>query len=387
MQSKRILVVQYSSRLDGSAFSGLLLANGFRESGWDTHVAFAMEGPIIQRYRDHQHATYIVSHKNWLRRRKSHQFMKDFVLEYRKGSEFRDLIDSINPDIIYINTAVSLAAAVAAKKSNIQVVWHIREMFADIGGEMQAPDWARKHIQTLIGYLSDKIVANSKATAQNFFDDPADKSIEIIPNAINEDFFLENIPHTDTENEISLPEEKCIIGVPATLRPMKGHPFLLNSLAPLLHSNKDVVLAITGDGVDEYVVELKRLVEDLQIAEQVIFLGWISDMKQFYQKCTIICIPSRAEPFGRTVIEAQASRLPVVATAVGGITEIITDGKDGLLVDYGDSEQLRESIKHLIEDKDLRRSLAASAYKSAYKKYHEKIYKKRIVQLTETMMF
>ena len=68
----------------------------------------------------------------------------------------------------------------------------------------------------------------------------------------------------------------------------------------------------------------------LASADRIHFVGWVEDMPAFYRACDMVCIPSRAEPFGRTAIEAFAVGTPVVATAVGGLQEIVEDERTGL---------------------------------------------------------
>jgi len=67
-QSESVLIVQRNSALDGSAHSGLLLADGLRKAGWDTRIAFGFEGPMTERYAAAGHEVSVVPHENWLRR-------------------------------------------------------------------------------------------------------------------------------------------------------------------------------------------------------------------------------------------------------------------------------------------------------------------------------
>ena len=88
-QAPRVLVVQRSANLDGSAFSALLLANGFRDAGWKVLVAFGFEGPIIERFWQAGHEAMVTPHNNWLRRDSIPRFLKDYLAEWRGASAFR----------------------------------------------------------------------------------------------------------------------------------------------------------------------------------------------------------------------------------------------------------------------------------------------------------
>lgn len=381
-RTKSVFIVQRSSSLDGSAYSGLLLANGLREAGWDTHVAFGHEGPIIEQYASAGHVTYVVPHENWLRRGQTHQFLKDGWLEWRKARSFSALIREIAPDVVYLNTIVSLSGAIAARQSNVPCVWHLREMFSDVGGEMHAPSWAIPLVRWVVRTHADRLVANSEATAHNLLGNYAGE-VTIVPNAVRSAFFEEDRTREEARAALGLDPAELIIGVPGTLRPMKGHPFFLNSVAPLLHERGNLRVAITGEGASDFAARMKEKIRCLGIGEQVKFLGWVEDMPAFYRACDLVCIPSRAEPFGRTAIEAFAVETPVVASSVGGLETIVTDKETGLLVPYGEESALSDTLRCLLDAPELRRELAQNARQAAEKNYHEQVYKRRIEALVE----
>lgn len=381
---KRILIVQHSSALDGSAHSGLLLADGFREAGWETHVAFGFDGPIIERYATSGHETYVMPHENWLRRGRTHRFVKDVWFEWKEAKPFASLIDELSPDVVYLNTVVSLAGAVAARRRGVPCIWHLRELFSDVGGEMHAPGWARPLVRGVIRQHAQQLVANSHATARNILGKAAGAAT-VVPNAVRAAFFENGQTKKAAREQLDVPLERQVIGVPGTLRPMKGHPFFFRAVAPLLRASPEVMVAVTGGGEDAYVDRLKAQVETLGIDEQVQFLEWVEDMPAFYRACDVACIPSVAEPFGRTVIEAFAAETPVVATAVGGIREIVADGETGLLVAYDNDASLRDALRRCLQDRALRDRLRQKAREQAEAEYHEAIYKRRLVDLTEVL--
>jgi len=378
--SGRTLVVQRSSVPDGSAHSGLLLANGLRERGWDTHVAFGFEGPMIERYAASGHEASIVPHENWLRRDSTHQFAKDVWLEWRKAEAFERLIDEVRPDVVYVNTLVSLAGAVAARRAGVRCIWHLREMFSDIGGEMRAPGWAIPLVRGVLQRHADHLVANSAATACNLLGEGAEEAT-VIPNAVRGAFFEEDRSRQEARSVFGLAPEGPVVGVPATLRPMKGHPFFFEAVAPVLRERRSVQVAVTGEGRADFTARLEEQIRGLGIQNRVEFLGWVSDMPAFYRACDLVCIPSRAEPFGRTAIEAFAVGTPVVATAVGGLRDIVTDGVTGRLVPYGDESELAAAMRELLDQPELSQKMTANARQTASDQYHERAYNKRIMEI------
>lgn len=379
---RSVLVVQRSSNLDGSAFSGLLLADGLREAGWETHVAFGFDGPIIEKYEAAGHHVYTAPHDNWLRRSRTPQFMKDVWVEWQRASDLEPLLSEAGPDVVYLNTVVSLTGAVAARRAGCQCVWHLREMFADAGGEMHAPEWATPLVRRIICHYADQVVANSRATARNLLGPDANRAVTI-PNAVRSSFFDETRSPREARRALDIADAGIVIGVPGTIRPMKGHSFFIRAIAPLLRNRNDVHVAITGGTEGDYAAQVRAQVQRLGVGDEVQFVGWTRDMPGFYRACDVICIPSRAEPFGRTVIEAFAVGTPVVATAVGGIRETVDPETTGLLVPYGEDEALRASLQRLLDAPELRQKMSANARQAAEEEYHERVYKGRIAALIE----
>jgi glycosyltransferase involved in cell wall biosynthesis len=162
---------------------------------------------------------------------------------------------------------------------------------------------------------------------------------------------------------------------------MKGHPFFFEGVVPILRERSELTVAVTGGGDEAFVARLEEQMRDLGIRGQVELLGWVEDMPAFYRACDLVCIPSRAESFGRTAIEAFAAETPVVATAVGGLQEIVEDGETGLLVEYGETEELAEAMGRLLERPDLREEMAERARRVVEKKYHERVYKVQVANL------
>jgi glycosyltransferase involved in cell wall biosynthesis len=117
---------------------------------------------------------------------------------------------------------------------------------------------------------------------------------------------------------------------------------------------------VIGGGQAEYATALRREAERLGLAARVHFLGDRADVRALLSRCEILVSASLHESFGRTLIEAMALGVPVVATKSGGPEEIIEDGKSGFLVATGDAGALAERMSRLLSD----RALAAAMGKA-----------------------
>lgn len=380
--SSRVLIVQYSSGLDGSTLSALSLARGLIEGGYEVRLVFASDGPAVQKFRQIGASVHILPHLSWLRRRPLVKFLFDLAREFRRRRQFVALIDQVQPSIVYVNTAVSLSAAIAAKATSLPCIWHIRELFHNVGGEMKAPAVCIPLARKCFQFFSNTVVVNSSAVGQNMIGNDYAAKVEIVPIGISDHFFstADSLEATLVSSVIG---NKKVIGFPGTLRPPKGHFFFLRAIAPILHQRGDVEVLITGDGTENFKKEMAALIHHLGITKQVHLVGTVDDMPAFYRRCDIICVPSSSESFGRTVIEAMASQKPLLASAVGGIKEIVDDRVNGLLFDYGDEEAFRSGLTELLDDKALREHLARAARMKAWQQYQEETYQQRLIAILE----
>ena len=151
--------------------------------------------------------------------------------------------------------------------------------------------------------------------------------------------------------------------------PRKGLDVLLEAFAELQDEHPDLDLLLAGDGPLRE--ELEDLTRRLALQERVEFMGFRSraEIVRLIEGCEVLVVPSRAESFGIVVIEGMACRRPVVASGVGGIVEIITSGEDGLLVEPGDPAALASALRTVLEDEELRDTIAANGYETVKRRF------------------
>jgi glycosyltransferase involved in cell wall biosynthesis len=126
----------------------------------------------------------------------------------------------------------------------------------------------------------------------------------------------------------------------------------------------DIQLHIVGDGDEVYMKELKRMIQRMRLARTVLLHGKVGHdgLLAYYDRADILLVPSLwQEPFGLVVVEAMARGLPVIASDEGGPAEIVTHGKDGILVKPGDERALASAITDLLGHEDWRVRLAINA--------------------------
>lgn len=155
--------------------------------------------------------------------------------------------------------------------------------------------------------------------------------------------------------ELALPPDAPLIGSVGRLEPVKGYRYFLKAAALLLRSCPEVSFLLVGDGRDR--AELWARAQALGIGERFHFLGWRDDVPSLLKAMDIFVIPSLNEGMGRAAVEAMAAGLPVVASRVGSLPEVVAHGDTGLLVPPADPEALSSALLSLLHDPQGRRAM------------------------------
>ncbi len=380
----RLALVQYSSNFGGSTISGQMISDGMIERGWDVDVFFGFDGPFVESQRSEFCTTHVIEHRNWLRTPGLLRFVKNLRAEQLASAAFEEAFKRTKPDLVYINTLVSYAAARAAKRLRVPTVWHVRELFADDHGELSWPaGFAKSYVRGRIFDFSTKLVVNSSAVAANVFGVDNTVGAENVPNAVDPKFFVPRGDRAQSRANLGLPSDIPLIGLPGTLRPVKGHRFLFGAIPRILEQLPECKFVITGAIDSRFADSLVEISKQGPLDGHVIFTGAISDMLSFYHGCDACCVPSLSEPFGRTAIECFATRTPLVASSVGGLLEIIRHDENALLVSYDDTTALADSLLSLMSDEDRRIRLVERAVVDANERYTEAAYSKRIATIID----
>jgi glycosyltransferase involved in cell wall biosynthesis len=194
------------------------------------------------------------------------------------------------------------------------------------------------------------IVANSRAAADRLLlERVPSRKVTVIPNGLDLDLFKEPAPR---------PVLRKVVVV-ANLRAEKGHEVLIDAAADVLRRFPDARFEIVGTGP-----ELDRLVARSRagdVANAFEFLGHREDVTARLMAADIFVLPSRSEAFPNSVLEAMAAGLPIVASGVGGIPELMDNGRTGLLVRPGDPKELADRLCDLMTDPARAATLGAAA--------------------------
>ncbi len=153
-----------------------------------------------------------------------------------------------------------------------------------------------------------------------------------------------------------------------TLCARKGYADMIRAFAKIADIYPKWSVVFAGNGEIE---EGRALAKELNIERQVSFLGWVDGVEKdrVFQEASIFCLPSYAEGFPMAILDAWAYGLPVVATPVGGISDVVVDGRNILLFNPGDIAQLAEHISEMINNGELRDGIAMESLRLANSKF------------------
>jgi len=187
--------------------------------------------------------------------------------------------------------------------------------------------------------------------------------VEVIPNGILSGRFRVEMDKTAARLALGLPADRFLVGMTARCSPEKGGEWWVRAMALLRAGGEDVHGVLVGGGPE--LETWKALAARLEIADRMTFAGPKMDVPRWLAALDAQVCPSLQESFGLAAVEAQAAGVPVVATRVDGLLEVLHDGRDALLVPPGDAVALCEAVRALLRSPELRRRLAEAGRANA----------------------
>jgi glycosyltransferase involved in cell wall biosynthesis len=178
-----------------------------------------------------------------------------------------------------------------------------------------------------------------------------------------EPVMIHNGVDVDAFQPVARDPNLCVVVMVARMTRAKGGLDLLKAAEKLATEVRHLHLVFAGTG--DLLDELKTRVAAGPLAGRVRFLGHVEDVASVYGAASIAVLPSHAETFGYSVLEAMACGLPVLATRVGGIPELVKDGETGFLVGAHNVDELAARLRHLALDPDLRATFGVAARQRA----------------------
>lgn len=291
-----------------------------------------------------------------------------FLSLFRQTPQFIKLIVKLNktinriaPDLIWTNSTKALFCLSFCKIFNRAVVGIYARTW---GLKKHVPWWQR----LLIRKYADHVFAVSNSTRNAMISWGVDsRKIDVTHTSMDFNRLKGNSTRQIKPNPKKYPTD-CIILLPATLLQTKGQHTVIGAVKWLKtrDSNRRYQVWLAGDTVigdsSGYLQRLKSLVNDTGLVNEVQFLGWRDDMPDLMNCADVVVLPSHTEGMPRVIQEAIMLRRPVIATRVGGIPDLIQDGKTGFLVDIEDELALAGKIEFITENSKAVDTMVNRAY-------------------------
>ncbi len=212
---------------------------------------------------------------------------------------------------------------------------------------------------------SDGVTAVSRflkqATIETFdFDE-----IEVIPNFICACHY-KRLPDSPLREELAPAGEKLLVHV-SNFRAVKRPVDCVEILAKVKEKGGNARLIMVGDGPEQSACYYRA--EQLNVKNDTVFVGKQANIPEYLGIADVFLLPSELESFGLAALEAEACEVPVIATRIGGIPEVVTDGETGFLSDIGDTEKMSDDVMKFLKDEEMRENFGKKARELAVSRY------------------
>jgi glycosyltransferase involved in cell wall biosynthesis len=352
MKTYKILYLNHVSHIGGAEIALLDLLTYLNR---DTYapVTFVPEGELADRIQQLNIRCEPIPVLDGLNRYTLLHFIK--ILP-----QLASLISRENPDLLHANTNfASEYSGVLSKLTKIPAIGHIR----DIEPLGRMGRWTIRQ--------NTKVIAIADAVKRYLVGEQIpEEQIVRVHDGVD---LRRYQPHKEiplfVKGDRGDFKNSIIVGIIGQIGARKGHRYLLEAAWMLVQTYPDVMFWIVGKELDhskeQDTEQVYRYVHDHHLQHHVKFWGFRSDIPKILANLDILVLPSLQEPFGKIVIEAMAMQKPVIASHVGGVPEIVVDGKTGLLVPPGDAGAIRKALEQLLLDREQRERMGIEGRKRA----------------------
>ncbi|MER3472339.1 MAG: hypothetical protein C4330_13735 [Chitinophagaceae bacterium] len=298
------------------------------------------------------------------------------VNDFSTYRELKKVIKSFKPDVVHTHAAKPGAVGrLAAANSNVPAIVHTYHghVFHSYFNSLKTNFFI--NTERFLGTRSDAIIAISEGQKRELVEDfriAPEQKFRVIQLGFDLNKFQtdQEAKRTKFRSEFGLADDEIAISIIGRLVPVKNHYLFLKALKHVLnHTSKKVKAFIIGDGDTR--ADLENVANEVGIKfstqndashpHPLVFTSWRSDVDFINAGSDIICLTSFNEGTPVSLIEAQAANKPIVSTRVGGIGDIVAEGKTALLADVQDTETFCNHLLQLVEDDALRQKLGSNS--------------------------
>jgi glycosyltransferase involved in cell wall biosynthesis len=286
----------------------------------------------------------------------------------------RSIIRKHKPEIVHTHASkAGFLGRLAAVWSGVPVIVHTFHGHVFEGYFGPFTNRIIRSLERWLARRSNAIVAISAAQKKDLVEKyrivPSYK-VHVIPLGFDLKRFKPNeTKRYNSRKHHQLKAKTIAVGIVGRLTEIKNHTLFLSAASKLLDQTElDFQFFVVGDGALKQ--ELMEKAKALNLEKKLVFTSWIGAMETFYPAMDIVCLTSINEGTPVSLIEAQASGIPVISTRVGGVEDIIVHEKTGILLDTFNPEELAEKILHLANHPILRAEMSKNAHNFVFDRYN-----------------
>jgi glycosyltransferase involved in cell wall biosynthesis len=307
------LLLSIVRRLDSERFSSIVCCIGKRGVMGDQLAA--MDIPVVEL-----------------------RFMEKGGMDRRVVPALGDLIRRERVDLVHSHLYhANLYGRLAARKAGVPAVVSIHNTYGK-------PKLHRRIINWYLGRHTAAIIVGSEDIRRDVerYDHVPASRIQVIPNCVDLTRSVSTLSKSEARARLGLAQHDLVIGTIGRLEKQKGHRYLIEALALLRRRGIAARLLLAGEGRER--LALEALVAGHGLDEQVMLLGTRSDLGDLFRAMDIFVMPSLREGLSLVMLSAMAAGLPVVATSVGGVSQVLCNDEYGFTVPAGNAAALADKI-------------------------------------------
>jgi glycosyltransferase involved in cell wall biosynthesis len=367
--SVSVVQVAHSAALYGAARSAWQHALAMREAGLASLFFLNEPGPLetVLRQSGFPCRRYPIEHFGLRRRPFQSQAARKLVRALQSRWQYlaqtrRLLVEEDRP-VLHAHSAHCLLAVLGARLAGSRVVWHVREEnYRGLQGLLRG---------LMLGVLAHRVVFVSQAVRRQYRV-PEGKA-RVIHN------FVERPPAPTAAG--GPPDAPLRIGGVGMIRPAKGIFEFVEICRRLRRRQVSFTATLYGDGRPEDIQSLRDAIARAELGDAIHWAGFQHDPDAIYRSFDVLLLPTHHDALPRTVMEAMAHGLPVVATAVGGVPEMVRDGETGFLFSLADLDAAVAALTRLAGDVSLRARVGERARDEAGRRFGREEYVRAMEQV------
>ncbi|QEA52666.1 glycosyltransferase family 4 protein [Loigolactobacillus coryniformis] len=349
-----ILYLHAGSEMYGADKVLLELVSGLDKQKFHPIIILPSEGVLAVALRQRDIEVHIVSYPILRRKYFNLQGVLKYVNGYFKATnQIYKIVKNRKINLLHVNTVAVLEGIALKRKLKVPLIWHVHEIIT-------TPKIVYKVTSLLLGRYADQVIAVSNAVAQHLVNSgKVDKEkIKVIYNGVDNKVFNPNVKTDYLFDEFNVPKDSIRVGMIGRVNAWKGQMDFLKATAPLLEQHPKLYLFMVGGvfkGEEQRMTDLKNTVAALPHHERIIISDFRKDTPNLHNFFDIFVLPStRPDPLPTVVLEAMATGKPVIGYSHGGITEMVKDNFNGILVSPSNISVFSKSIEQLIENRKVR---------------------------------